>query len=129
MLFQIWYSAGANDLKADASYHACLDSAGSEDAAMRCLAAVNEKIMACTTSQFAHLWEQFPHARIGQYGYEIGCLEGGCAEAAGAFMGGAYCNAEPACMIKGLQYWQSILTPRNLSRKRAIDGKRKRVCT
>lgn len=104
----VWYSAGGNDLAQDETYHKCLERASNDDEALQCLAAANSKALACTTTLFEHLWAKFPNARLGQYNYEVPCVEGACVEAASAFIGGAYCKGQLPCMISAMQYWQSI---------------------
>ena len=104
----VWYTAGGNDLAQDGTYHTCLEQASNDDEAIQCLEQINSKLMGCTISLFEGLWSVFPNARIGQYNYEVPCVEGGCLAAASQFIGGAYCKGEPQCMIKAMLHWQTI---------------------
>ena len=111
----VWLTAGGNDLAQDAVYHSCLDGAHSDDDAAACTAAAVGRFLVCTRTLLSGLWAAYPNAKVGQYGYEAPCLEGGCVAAAAEFMGGSYCTSSrytggtpQNCILRLLQYVQTI---------------------
>lgn len=107
----VWYTAGANDLAQDSTYHSCLDHAKTDQDAAACIAQSTTGIINCTETLLEHLWSAFPDTKVGQYNYDMGCINASCIQAAVQFLGGSYClnGADPkTCVGKALQYWQTI---------------------
>jgi hypothetical protein len=110
----VWFTAGGNDLAGDAVYHSCLDGAHSDSDAAACTAAAVGRFLVCTRSLLAGLWAAYPDAKVGQYGYEAPCMDGGCLAAAAQFLGGSYClerytgGTPQDCVLRLLQYVQTI---------------------
>jgi len=107
----VWYTAGANDLAQDPLYHSCLHKASSDQEAAACIAQSTSGFTNCTETLLEYFWAAFPAAKVGQYNYEMGCLDSSCIEAVAEFLGGSYClkSADPkTCVGNALQYWQTI---------------------
>jgi hypothetical protein len=107
----LWYTAGANDLAEDVQYHTCLEKATSDSAAEQCISQASAIASNCTQTLLEHFWKRYPAAKVGQYNYDIPCLEGNCLGAAADFLGGTYCLRQAApkvCLGRAMVYWQSI---------------------
>ena len=107
----VWYTAGANDLAENKQYHSCLSKATNEQDAAACISQANNEMMNCTETLLQNLWTAYPNVKVGQYNYDVPCLDGDCLSAAAEFLGGDYClnSAEPkVCLGKALMYWQTI---------------------
>ena len=110
----VWLTVGGNDLANDDAYHTCLDGAGTDNDAAACTEAAVSRFLPCTQTLLAHLWAEFPNAKVGQYGYEAPCLDGDCLSAAAQFLGGSYClrrykgGTPENCILRLLQYTQVL---------------------
>ena len=71
----VWYTAGGNDLAQDTQFHKCLKDARSDDDMKTCTRAGNAILMKCTETLLDNLWKTFPEAKVGQYNYDIPCLD------------------------------------------------------